>query len=56
MAELLRPLAEAAEECVEEPARAAPGTEDVVLRVTLDYAAGILDDVSAARDALVVVK
>ena len=52
MAELLRPLPDAAEERVEEPARAAPGTEDVVLGILRDHAAGVLDDVAGAGAAL----
>ena len=48
----LRPLPDAAEERVEEPARAAPGTEDVVLRVLRDHAARVLDDVAGAGAAL----
>src|SRR5262249_41112928 len=51
VAERLRPLPEAAEERVEKRARTAPGTEDVVLRGIPD-AAGVLDDVPAARAAL----
>src|SRR5215475_11054485 len=52
MAECLRPLPGTSEERVEEPVRAAPGTEDVELRVIMDDAAGVFDDVPAARAAL----
>src|SRR5215475_10523023 len=52
VAERLRPLPGTSEERVEEPVRAAPGTEDVELRVIMDNAAGVLDDVPAARAAL----
>ena len=48
----LRPLPDAAEERVEEPVRAAPGTEDVGLRVILDHAARVFHDVPRAEPAL----
>src|SRR5262249_27185407 len=52
VAERLRPLPEPAEKRVEESASAAPGTENVILRMTLDHTAGILDDIPAAGAAL----
>src|SRR6185503_13542094 len=52
MAELLRPLCDAAEERVTERLGAAPGTEDVELRVSLDHTAPVLDDVAGAGAAL----
>src|SRR5439155_8321304 len=52
MAEGLRPLPDSTEERVKERARAAPGTEDVELRVLRDHAALVLDDVAAAGAAL----
>jgi hypothetical protein len=52
VAELLRPLPETAEKCIEKPLRSAPGTEDVVLRVIPHHAAGVFDHVPGARAAL----
>src|SRR5206468_9817702 len=48
----LRPLPDAAEERVKEPVVAAPGTEDVEVRVIRDHAARVLDDVAGAGAAL----
>src|SRR5262245_5063092 len=52
MAELLRPLCDAAEERVTKCLGAAPVTEDVELRVSLDDTTPVLDDIARARAAL----
>src|SRR4029453_15055678 len=52
MAELLRPLCDAAEERITERLGAAPRTEDVELRVSLDHTTPVLDDVAGAGAAL----